>query len=134
MAEARDFFEHPILNSPYREPQKHHVLDDRGQPLNRVVASRRKCDLMSPYPKPKKTSRKKSKQLDLGEVNQAATAPEEDGVNYHLTAFVNGIRQEVANWRRLPNPNQWGVTPTSRRLLDHWRNHDFQRILTSHRG
>src|SRR5690606_27409604 len=28
-------------------------------------------------------------------------------------------------WRALPNPSDWGVTPTTQRLLQHWRHHEF---------
>ena len=31
-------------------------------------------------------------------------------------------------WRRLPNANDWRVTPETARLLQHWRNHDFGSI------
>ena len=27
----------------------------------------------------------------------------------------------VDAWRQLPNPNDWGVTPETQRLLQHWR-------------
>ncbi len=31
-------------------------------------------------------------------------------------------------WRSLPNPNQWQVTPETARLLQHWRHHQFSSI------
>ncbi|AKI02673.1 Type III restriction enzyme, res subunit [Hoeflea sp. IMCC20628] len=31
----------------------------------------------------------------------------------------------MATWRSLPNPNDWGVTPTTQRLLEHWRSDNF---------
>ncbi|HWJ75037.1 MAG TPA: DEAD/DEAH box helicase family protein [Kaistia sp.] len=31
----------------------------------------------------------------------------------------------MASWRALPNPNDWGVTPTTQRLLQHWRDYAF---------
>lgn len=31
---VKGFFENPILNFPYEEPDRHHALDDKRQPLN----------------------------------------------------------------------------------------------------
>ena len=47
---------------------------------------------------------------------------------YDHTAIINGIRQEVDRWRKLPNPSQWQVTPETARLLQHWRHHKFSGI------
>ena len=41
---------------------------------------------------------------------------------------VNEIRQRVDQWRQLPSPRDWGVTPESARLLRHWRHHEFSDI------
>ena len=38
------------------------------------------------------------------------------------------MRQQVEQWRRLPHPNQWHVTPETARLLQHWRQHQFSNI------
>ena len=38
------------------------------------------------------------------------------------------IRRLVESWRNLPNANQWQVTPETARLLQHWRNHEFNEI------
>jgi len=34
----------------------------------------------------------------------------------------------VDQWRSLPNPNDWQVTPETVRLLQHWRHHQFSAI------
>jgi type III restriction enzyme len=34
----------------------------------------------------------------------------------------------VDQWRSLPNPSQWRVTPETARLLQHWRHHPFGSI------
>ena len=44
---------------------------------------------------------------------------------YDVTAAVNEIRRHVDQWRNIPGPNNWGVTPETARLLIHWRNHNF---------
>ena len=53
------FFERPILNSPYKYPAQHWELDEEGQPTNQIIDRRRRSDLITPVPKPKK--RRKSK-------------------------------------------------------------------------
>ena len=46
------FFEHPILNSPYEEPTRHHALDSSGQPVNSPpLQGRRPSALISPVPR-----------------------------------------------------------------------------------
>ena len=47
---------------------------------------------------------------------------------YDHTAIINAVRLQVDQWRRLPNANDWRVTPETARLLQHWRNHDFGSI------
>ena len=50
------FFEHPILNSPYEYPAQHWELDPQGQPTGRIIDSRRSAEFITPIPKPKKLS------------------------------------------------------------------------------
>ena len=51
---TNQFFDRPILNSPYILPAQHWELDEGGQPNNRILPSRRECSLITPVPKPKK--------------------------------------------------------------------------------
>ncbi len=44
---------------------------------------------------------------------------------YDPYPIINEIRNRVEDWRKL-RPEQSGVTPFTARLLQHWRNHDFQ--------
>ena len=44
---------------------------------------------------------------------------------YDVTAAVNEIRRHVDQWRSIPSPSDWGVTPETARLLLHWRQHKF---------
>jgi type III restriction enzyme len=44
------FFERPILNSPYAPPARHWELDADGQPTNRIAAARRRSELITPVP------------------------------------------------------------------------------------
>jgi len=121
-----DLFQHnPILNSPYERPQRHWELDDKGQPTQRIIATRRAASFLSPIPKPRKGKGKGESEgtqpaLGLGEVEVGA----KDNQRYHHFQLINAVRQEVAAWRALP-PEQWRVTPATARLLHHWRSHSF---------
>jgi len=44
---------------------------------------------------------------------------------YDPTSIINEVRSFVEQWRHLPSPNQWQVTPETARLLQHWRHHKF---------
>ncbi|MBX9816210.1 MAG: DEAD/DEAH box helicase family protein [Sphingomonas sp.] len=91
-------------------------MDDAGQPTSAIVARRRPSALVSPIPKAKKTKGKAAAIADL--------LADADGEEYNPTEIVNGIRSALESWRRLPE-SQWHVTPTTARLLRHWRTHDF---------
>lgn len=115
------FFEQPILNSPYEIPARHHALDDKGQPLNLPPKlGRRKSELISPVPA-SKTQKKRGKQEDL------FAAEADEGQAYTLT-IINEIRSHVSAWRELKNPADWGVTPVTQRLLQYWRDHNFETV------
>jgi len=120
-AEA-SFFERPILNSPYAYPRRHWELDDQGQPTQRIVEKRRPAQFISPIPKPRKRkAAQKELVLDEGEGLSSETQ------RYNV-AIINELRNRVDAWRELKNPDQWGVTPETRRLLQHWRHHPFESI------
>ena len=122
---ADQFFEHPILNSPYYCPTRHWELDDQGQPTQRIVESRRRVDFITPIPKPKRRgASKRQQQIVFNEGKGLSTEDQQ----YDVTAMVNEIRRHVDGWRSLPNPNDWRVTPETARLLEHWRNHQFSDI------
>lgn len=42
---SSDFFEKPILNSPYAYPARHWELDDEGQPTQQIIEHRRRAGL-----------------------------------------------------------------------------------------
>jgi type III restriction enzyme len=121
------FFEHPILNSPYAYPGRHWELDADGQPTNVLVESRRRSDLITPVPKAKKRKAPKGPtaqvELDLSADDEGLSTAEQ---KYDPTPIINELRGYVDTWRALPNPQQWQVTPETARLLQHWRQHQFQ--------
>jgi len=113
------FFKQPILNSPYGYPSRHWELDDKGQPTQKIVESRRASSFISPIPKPRRR-RGEQGTLGLDEVENLA----DDGQRYRHSELINAVRREVDAWRCLP-PSQWRVTSETARLLEHWRNHKF---------
>lgn len=121
------FFENPILNSPYERPIQHWELDRDGQPTANILSARRRSDLTTPVPKPKKTRKgKRSGQTEL--ILGAGDGLSNEEQEYNPTSIINEIRSYVDDWRRLPNPDQWLVTLETARLLQHWRHHPFQGV------
>ena len=119
------FFEHPILNSPYEYPARRWELDGDGQPTDRILDARRRSDLITSVPNPKKRRRKPGQiEMVLGSEDGLSTAEQE----YNPTPIINEIRTYVEAWRSLPNPNDWQVTPDTTRLLQHWRHHPFHSV------
>ena len=51
---SNQFFDHPILNSPYAIPIRHWELDEQGQPTQKIIENRRRAEFITPIPKPKK--------------------------------------------------------------------------------
>ena len=123
MADA--FFERPILNSPYLYPGRHWELDADGQPTNRILETRRRSELITPVPKPKKR-RKSTNQTSM--VFDAGDDLSSNEQEYNPTPIINELRTYVETWRNLRNPEQWLVTPETARLLKHWRSDGFQGI------
>ena len=124
----RRFFDEPILNNPYECPRWHWELDDEGQPTHRMLDSRRPADFVTPFPTASKQaagSPRSAKQTRLGlsEDKGLSTAEQK-----YVSARINIVRRHVDRWRDIPNPNDWGVTPTTARLLRHWRSHPFSGI------
>jgi type III restriction enzyme len=121
------FFETPILNSPYEEPNRHHALDPEGHPLNEPPREgRRRSEFITPVPKPRKKKQRADKaQRSLGlESGDGLSTDEQE---YNPTPIINEIRSHLATWRMLPQ-SSWGVSPATARLLNHWRSHSFQGV------
>lgn len=116
------FYDQPILNSPYEPPTRHHDLDDEGQPRDLPPkAERRQSKLITPVPRARKRTRKTEQtSLVLPDAQGLSTADQE----YNPTPIINLIRSHVETWRAIPNAKDWGVTPTTARLLQHWRDPD----------
>ena len=73
------FFEQPILNSPYEVPTRHHALDKDGQPLEQPpVSGRRRSELITPVPKPRKKPQKSGQTARRADIEFLYDRPYED--------------------------------------------------------
>ena len=121
---SNPFFDHPILNCPYSCPTRHWELDASGQPTQQIVERRRKAEFITPIPRPRKQRSAAQQNLVFDEGMGLSTAKQQ----YDPTPVINQIRHHVDEWRAIPNPAQWHVTPETARLLEHWRHHNFSGI------
>jgi len=117
---ANRFFEHPILYSPYEYPTCHWELED-GQPTQKIIERRRRAEFITPIPKPKKRRGSPAQQQIVFDEGKGLSTKQQQ---YDPTSIINELRQQVDQWRQLPN-NLWQVTPETARLLEHWRHHAF---------
>ena len=110
---ADTIIENPILNSPFREPDRHWRFTDEGI-TNEIVETRRASAYFVPIPPPKK----KGKQLQFDtEWTQDRIEPNDK---------VNRIRERVKHWRE---GEYQGVTQVTRKLLQHWTDPDRENKL-----
>ena len=110
---ADTIIENPILNSPFREPNRHWRFTDEGI-TNEIVETRRSSAYFMPIPPPKK----KGKQLQFDtEWTQDRIEPNDK---------VNRIREKVKHWRE---GEYQGVTQVTRKLLQHWTDPDRENKL-----
>ena len=121
---VRRFFERPILNNPYEYPRRHWELDAEGQPTHRILDGRRPAEFITPFPAAQQHGAGSAQaRLRIDRHEELSTDDEQ-----YLTAQINTVRRHVDRWRDIPNPNDWGVTPTTARLLRHWRSHKFSGV------
>ena len=120
------FFKHPILNSPYAYPARHWELDSDGQPTDHITENRRRSDLITPVPKPKKRRQGPGQTQMVFDAGDGLSSGEQ---KYNPTPIINEVRTYVETWRALPNPDQWLVTPETARLLKHWRSQNIEGIM-----
>ena len=106
------FFERPILNSPYEYPSRHWELDGDGQPTNRTLDIRRRSELITPVPKPRKRRRSKGQvEIVFGREDGLSTEEQE----YNPTPIINEIR----GWRMSNKHERFQGTgpPSSRNTI-----------------
>ena len=122
---SNPFFEHPILNSPYEYPARHWELDDQGQPTQQIIERRRLAEFITPIPKPRKRKGSAAQQAMVFDEGKGLSTEKQQ---YDPTPIINELRYNVGQWRALPSPSQWQVTPETARLLQHWRHHQFSGV------
>jgi len=122
---SNPFFDHPILNSPYEYPARHWELDEDGQPTQQIKNSRRSAEFITPIPKPRKRKAAAHQEQIIFDEGKGLSTQEQQ---YDPTPLINQLRRHVEQWRAIPNPNDWKVTPETARLLQHWRHHKFSDI------
>ncbi len=101
------FQTNPILNSPFRQPAEHWILDSHGQPTGEKKPGRRDPGYVVPVAGPRRSGMQTTLDLD-------------DAGTRTQNTLVKLIRPEVDRWRAEP-PSAWGVTPETERLLRWWR-------------
>ena len=118
-----EFYRKPILNSPYEPPSMYWELDATGQPTGQKRSGRRPASFATPIPKAKKQTKAQTA-LVLDEGKGLSTSEQQ----YDIRSLINELRIQVERWRAIKNPDQWRVTPETRRLLQHWRTHKFSGV------
>ncbi|MBS1717343.1 MAG: DEAD/DEAH box helicase family protein [Armatimonadetes bacterium] len=107
--------QNPILNSPFKEPERHFRFDEDGI-TDEVVSQRRVSAYFIPIAQPK---RKAGGQATLPANEWTAERIKENDL-------INRIRVRVGQWRA---GGYAGVTNTTARLLEHWTNPERERRL-----
>ncbi|MFH1353769.1 MAG: DEAD/DEAH box helicase family protein [bacterium] len=98
----------PIINSPYFEPSRHFIADERGL-TEEIIEGRRPSSFHIPVPRAK--TKQKQVALNLAEGAFGSELQKEN-------EFINKIRTKIKSWR---NTNYNGITQVSRNLLSYWR-------------
>ena len=97
------FFDQPILNSPYEYPARHWELDLSGQPTQRVLDQRRAASFVAPIPKARKRGKDargdEAQRIVFDEGAQLSTSEQQYEA---ASAFINDLRGYVDRWRQLP--------------------------------
>ena len=106
--------ENPVINSPFREPDRHFKFTDEGI-TNEIIEGRRSSSYFVPIARPRK---KGQKQLEFD------TEWTQDRIEENK--LVNQIRARVKLWRE---GGYLGVTPTTGRLLAYWTDPDREKKL-----
>ena len=106
--------ENPIINSPFKEPNRQFAFDDYGI-KNEVIDGRRPSSYFIPIAGAKKT---KSGQLVID------TEWTKDRIEENK--FINNVRRQVRIWREA---GYTGVTPTTLQLLKYWNNPEREKKL-----
>ncbi|MGH3858377.1 BPTD_3080 family restriction endonuclease [Actinokineospora sp.] len=100
----------PILNGPYEPPARHFEVGPHG-PTGEVKVGRRPSESFIPI-----ASARKGRKPPQG-ATQESIDFDLTGERRERNSLINDLRRDVDLWRQR---GYNGVTPTSRKLLDHW--------------
>jgi type III restriction enzyme len=92
-------------------PAFRYELDEDGQPTGVKLKDRRESIQIVPVPA---LRRRGQREPEISGLHG------QDGVRVTPNTLINEIRKQVDAWRKLPS-SQWGVTPETQRLLEHWK-------------
>lgn len=108
--------DNPILNSPYAQPDRYYEIGPKG-PTGEIRDRRRPSESFIPIAIAKKGK-------DAGQAEFDFDSHERRERN----SLINDLRRDVDKWRR--GGEYPGVTPISRKLLQHWADPDREnRVL-----
>ncbi len=117
--------DNPILNSPYEQPDRHYVIGPHG-PTGEIRDGRRLSESFIPIAV---TTKGKTGQ-DGSE--QFAIDFDVTGERRQQNDLINEIRRDVDKWRI--GGRYGGVTPITRKLLQHWADPDREnRVIFAQR-
>ena len=105
--------DNPILNSPYAQPDRHYEVGPNG-PTGVIKDGRRASESWIPIA----VARKGKK----GEPVQETIDFDVTGERRERNELINDIRRDVEKWRS--DGHYGGVTPITRKLLQHWADTD----------
>lgn len=102
--------DNPILNSPYEQPDRHYLIGQQG-PTGEIRDGRRPSESFIAIAPTKKSKKKfEQERLDFDLTHERR----------EKNSLINDIRRDVSKWRR--GGQYRGVSPISRKLLQHWSN------------
>jgi type III restriction enzyme len=107
--------DNPILNSPYEQPDRYYEIGPNG-PTGQIRDGRRPSESFIPIAITRKGKRTKE-EFEQVELDFDAT-----GERRERNTLINDVRRDLAKWRR--GGEYAGVTPISRKLLQHWADPD----------
>ena len=115
--------DNPILNSPYASPDRHYEVGQNG-PTGVIKDGRRPSESWIPIAVAKKGKN--------GGPVQEAIDFDVAGERRERNGLINEIRRDVAKWRS--DGQYGGVTPITRKLLQHWADKDREnRVIFAQR-
>ena len=98
----------PILSSPYEPPTAHFEIEPGQGPSGRILDGRRPSESFIPVAPQRKGRRAAA---------QSALDFDDTGDRREVNSLINDVRYQVELWR---GRRYQGVTPISRKLLEHW--------------